>query len=81
VTAIAPRPKAGAQRRAQVLARLQQVGVVSVTDLARELGVSPMTVRRDLHRLETGGLVRTVHGGVGLASAHDEGRGAPNAPP
>src|SRR5689334_22156089 len=26
-----------------------------------------MTVRRDLHRLETTGEVRTVHGGVGLA--------------
>jgi DeoR/GlpR family transcriptional regulator of sugar metabolism len=58
---------AGAQRRARVLARLREVGVLSVADLARELGVSHMTVRRDLHRLETTGQVRTVHGGVGLA--------------
>ena len=56
----------GAQRRARVLALLREVGVLSITDLARHLGVSPMTVRRDLQRLETTGRVRTVHGGVGL---------------
>ena len=50
-----------------MLARLREVGVLSVADLARELGVSHMTVRRDLQRLETTGQVRTVHGGVGLA--------------
>jgi DeoR/GlpR family transcriptional regulator of sugar metabolism len=58
---------AGARRRAQVLARLREVGVLSIADLARELGVSHMTVRRDLQRLEMTGQVRTVHGGVGLA--------------
>jgi len=62
-----PDAGAGAQRRARVLARLREVGVLSVADLARELGVSHMTVRRDLLRLETTGQVRTVHGGVGLA--------------
>ena len=50
-----------------MLARLREVGVLSVADLARELGVSHMTVRRDLQRLEMTGQVRTVHGGVGLA--------------
>ena len=59
--------EAGAQRRAWVLARLREIGVLSVADLARELGVSHMTVRRDLQRLEATGQVRTVHGGVGLA--------------
>jgi DeoR/GlpR family transcriptional regulator of sugar metabolism len=72
VTNVVSRPEAGAERRARVLARLHEVGVLSVTDLARELGVSHMTVRRDLHRLETTGQVRTVHGGVGLpAVGHD----------
>jgi DeoR family transcriptional regulator of aga operon len=61
-----------------VLARLHEVGVLSVADLARELGVSPMTVRRDLHRLEMTGQVRTVHGGVGLALG-DPGPGGPGA--
>jgi DeoR/GlpR family transcriptional regulator of sugar metabolism len=54
-----------------VLARLHEVGVLSVTDLARELGVSHMTVRRDLHQLETAGRVRTVHGGAGLTPSLD----------
>jgi DeoR/GlpR family transcriptional regulator of sugar metabolism len=67
VTDVVPRTEAGPQRRARVLSRLREVGVLSVTDLARELGVSPMTVRRDMHRLEATGQVRTVHGGVGLA--------------
>jgi len=57
----------GTHRRARVLSRLREVGVLSVADLARELGVSHMTVRRDLQRLEMTGHVRTVHGGVGLA--------------
>jgi DeoR/GlpR family transcriptional regulator of sugar metabolism len=67
VTDFLARSETGAQRRAWVLARLREVGVLSVADLARELGVSHMTVRRDLQRLETTGQVRTVHGGVGLA--------------
>jgi DeoR/GlpR family transcriptional regulator of sugar metabolism len=57
------------ERRAHLLARLREVGVLSVADLARELHVSQMTVRRDLHQLEEAGHVRTVHGGVGLAGA------------
>ena len=77
----APDSAPGAQRRARVLARLREVGVLSVVDLARELGVSPMTVRRDLHRLEMTGQVRTVHGGVGLAlgDAGPGGRAAAGA--
>ena len=38
VTDVVPRPEAGAHRRARVLARLREVGVLSVADLARELG-------------------------------------------
>jgi DeoR/GlpR family transcriptional regulator of sugar metabolism len=75
VTDALRRADAGAERRAQVLARLREVGVLSVTDLAQELRVSHMTVRRDLQRLEMAGEVRTVHGGVGLAAVgHDAGR-------
>jgi DeoR/GlpR family transcriptional regulator of sugar metabolism len=74
VTDVVPRPDTGAQRRARVLARLHEVGVLSVADLARELGVSPMTVRRDLQRLELAGQVRTVHGGAGLAAVGHDAR-------
>lgn len=74
MTDAVPRPESGEHRRARILARLHEVGVLSVADLARELDVSQMTVRRDLHRLETAGRVRTVHGGVGLAAGHDDSR-------
>ncbi len=78
MTGVVPRADGGVRRRARLLARLREVNVLSVTDLARELGVSHMTVRRDLHRLETAGQVRTVHGGVGLATT-DRGGGRPGA--
>ena len=51
-------------RRAQILERIQQSGGASVADLAREYGVSPITVYRDLERLAAEGLVERVHGGA-----------------
>ena len=40
---------AAAERRAWMLSTLRSVGFLSVTDLAHQLGVSQMTIRRDLH--------------------------------
>jgi DeoR/GlpR family transcriptional regulator of sugar metabolism len=55
------------ERRAWILSRLREIGFMSITDLTRELGVSQMTVRRDLHLLEACGHVRAMHSaGVGL---------------
>lgn len=45
---------------------LRTSGFLSVAELTRELGVSDMTVRRDLRRLESDGEVRVVRGGVSL---------------
>jgi DeoR family transcriptional regulator, fructose operon transcriptional repressor len=53
-------------RRDRILSALQERGFTSVTDLAEALGVSGMTVRRDLRRLEELGEVRVVHGGASL---------------
>ncbi|WP_284946641.1 DeoR/GlpR family DNA-binding transcription regulator [Acidisoma cladoniae] len=39
-------------------------GFVSVTDVAREIGISDMTVRRDLESLERDGLIQRSHGGA-----------------
>jgi DeoR family glycerol-3-phosphate regulon repressor len=39
-------------------------GFVSVADVAREIGISEMTVRRDLEVLERDGLVQRSHGGA-----------------
>ncbi|WP_331767290.1 DeoR/GlpR family DNA-binding transcription regulator [Embleya sp. NBC_00896] len=48
---------------------------ISVSELARRLGVSEMTVRRDLDALERQGLVRRVHGGAVATRAREEGAG------
>ena len=53
-----------AQRQAAILKRVQARGGVRVRELARELGVSDMTVRRDLEALAMSGLVEKVHGGA-----------------
>jgi DeoR/GlpR family transcriptional regulator of sugar metabolism len=52
------------QRQTLILARVREDGGVRVADLARELGVSDMTVRRDLDILDGRGLIEKVHGGA-----------------
>jgi DeoR/GlpR family transcriptional regulator of sugar metabolism len=52
------------QRQTVILERIREDGGVRVADLARELGVSDMTVRRDLEALHNAGLVEKVHGGA-----------------
>jgi DeoR/GlpR family transcriptional regulator of sugar metabolism len=52
------------KRRALIMQRLMKVHTVSVADLGRELGVSEMTVRRDLAELERMGYARRIHGGA-----------------
>jgi DeoR/GlpR family transcriptional regulator of sugar metabolism len=58
--------RGGAARREEILRRLQAAGFLSVTDLTAELGVSDMTVRRDLKQLAAAGELRVVHGGASL---------------
>ncbi|MBR7744570.1 DeoR/GlpR transcriptional regulator [Phycicoccus sp. BSK3Z-2] len=53
-----------AQRQALIVAALDRDGVVRVSDLAEELGVSDMTVRRDLTTLQDEGMLVKVHGGA-----------------
>lgn len=47
-----------------ILTGLRENGSVSVDDLSRELGVSVVTIRRDLDLLEQQGLLRRTHGGA-----------------
>jgi DeoR/GlpR family transcriptional regulator of sugar metabolism len=56
------------QRQAYILDRVREDGAVKVADLVRELGVSDMTVRRDLEALRILGLLEKVHGGATTAS-------------
>lgn len=62
------RYEAATERQTWMLSTLRSVGFLSVVDLARQLGVSQMTIRRDLHALEDGGHVRLVHGGASLTA-------------
>src|SRR3954463_1162590 len=52
------------QRQTLILERVREDGGVRVADLARDLGVSDMTVRRDLEILHNRGLIEKVHGGA-----------------
>jgi DeoR/GlpR family transcriptional regulator of sugar metabolism len=56
-------------RRRDLLDRLGQTGYVSSADVAADLGVSEMTIRRDLRRLTDEGLARRVPGGASLPDA------------
>jgi DeoR/GlpR family transcriptional regulator of sugar metabolism len=53
-----------AERRERLLGRLQQDGVIRLEESAADLGVSTMTVRRDLEALEREGVVVRVRGGA-----------------
>lgn len=53
-----------AARRSRIVGIIQQRGFSTVAELSEVLGVSQMTVRRDLHRLAEEGLIRSVHGGA-----------------
>ncbi|RYV52110.1 substrate-binding domain-containing protein [Pengzhenrongella frigida] len=59
-------------RRAQLLEALQRGGTVRVSELTDILGVTPVTVRRDIAQLASEGLVRRVHGGATLITPGEE---------
>jgi DeoR/GlpR family transcriptional regulator of sugar metabolism len=52
------------ERRIKVLERIAADQAVEVSSLAREFGVSEMTIRRDLRRLDRDGFVRRTYGGA-----------------
>jgi DeoR/GlpR family transcriptional regulator of sugar metabolism len=63
------------QRQVHILTELRRAGAVRVSDLTDLLGVSDMTIRRDLEHLVNSGIARKVHGGAVLAGqvAHEPG--------
>ncbi|ENM5889905.1 DeoR/GlpR transcriptional regulator [Vibrio mimicus] len=62
-----------ASRANHILSVVDKVGRVSVVELARELNVSPETIRRDLKVLDSKGEVTRIHGGAVMKSYRDEG--------
>ncbi|HVX08404.1 DUF977 family protein [Humibacter sp.] len=60
-------------RRQRIHGIISEQGRSTVADLAHTLGVSEMTVRRDLDRLAACGAIRRTHGGA-VADDHLAGR-------
>lgn len=57
-------PPLAPARHARILAALEREGTVRVSQLSQALGVTPVTLRRDLLQLERSGLLERVHGGA-----------------
>lgn len=52
------------ERRQHILSLIQNEGRVLVGDLSRDLGISQITIRKDLEYLQSRGLVQRTHGGA-----------------
>ena len=48
---------------------MQSKGFITIEHLAREFGVTPQTIRRDINVLSDGGAVQRYHGGAGMVSS------------
>ena len=51
-------------RHQQIMQAFRSNGFISVTDMAGKIGVSTMTIRRDLMQLESEGKIARTHGGA-----------------
>ena len=59
-----PSPDKKEKRSLVILDSLRQTGSVSVENLSEQLGVSVVTIRKDLNVLEQQGLLQRTHGGA-----------------
>ena len=66
-----------AARQRDILELLDARHILTIQELATELGVSAMTVHRDLNKLAGSGRLVKTHGGVALPSQARGGNGAP----
>jgi len=63
-------------RQSLILEDVRRMGSARVSELTQRLGVSDMTIRRDLEVLARAGLIEKVHGGAvlpGAPSSHEPG--------
>jgi DNA-binding MarR family transcriptional regulator len=63
-----------AERQRQILSSLTERGAVRISDLSRMLGVSEMTIHRDLNELAARGRLTKVRGGAVLSQASESER-------
>ena len=60
------------ERQSRIEQYLQKVEFASLEELAREVGASVSTIRRDVTLLETNGSVKRTHGGARLANPRSD---------
>ncbi len=63
------------QRDAVILDLLEQRSMVTVAEIATRCDCAPETARRDLHRLETRGLLQRTYGGAVRSGSYRPGNG------
>lgn len=59
-----------AERHKYILDKLEKYGFIRITDVADELKVTKVTIRKDVKILESKGLLYKVHGSARLANPH-----------
>lgn len=59
-----------AERHKYILEKLEKYGFIRITDVAEELGVTKVTIRKDVNMLERKGLLFKSHGSARLANPH-----------
>ena len=59
-----------AERHKYILDNLNKYGFVRITDVANELGITKVTIRKDVKILESKGLLYKVHGSARPANPH-----------
>lgn len=64
-------------RQRQILAYLRESETLTIDELVSRLGVSPMTVHRDINRLAQAGLVQKIRGGVARPQQNTTTAGPP----
>lgn len=57
------------ERQAKIHQMVQSKGFMTIEALAREFGVTPQTIRRDINTLSERGLLNRYHGGAGIGSS------------
>lgn len=57
------------ERQARIQQLVKAKGFVTIESLAREFGVTPQTIRRDINTLSDRGMINRYHGGAGASSS------------
>ncbi len=59
-------------RQKNIIRLLDKSNFLKISDVSRELNVTPMTIRRDINELAEQGLVEKIHGGAKRKSSDDK---------